>query len=28
VMGTGEMLEETEMLAKVQSSLASRKPPR
>jgi len=28
VRGTGEMLEETEMLAKVQASLASRKPPR
>ncbi len=28
VQGTGEMLEETEMLAKVQASLASRKPPR
>ncbi len=28
VLGTGEMLEETEMLAKVQASLASRKPPR
>ncbi len=28
VQGTGEMLEETEMLAKVQASLATRKPPR
>ena len=28
VLGTGEMLEEAEMLAKVQASLASRKPPR
>ena len=28
VQGAGEMLEETEMLAKVQASLASRKPPR
>ncbi|MCI0850095.1 MAG: rod shape-determining protein [Chloroflexi bacterium] len=28
VHGTGEMLEETEMLEKVQSALASRKPPR
>ncbi len=28
VRGTGEMLEEAEMLAKVQASLASRKPPR
>jgi rod shape-determining protein MreB len=28
VMGTGEMLEETAILAKVQASLASRKPPR
>ncbi len=28
VRGTAEMLEETEMLAKVQASLASRKPPR
>ena len=28
VMGTGEMLEETVILAKVQASLASRKPPR
>jgi rod shape-determining protein MreB len=28
VQGTGEMLEETEMLVKVQASLASRKPPR
>ena len=28
VHGTGEMLEETEMLGKVQASLASRKPPR
>jgi rod shape-determining protein MreB len=28
VLGTGEMLEEAEMLSKVQASLASRKPPR
>ena len=28
VQGTGEMLEETEMLEKVRASLASRKPPR
>jgi rod shape-determining protein MreB len=28
VRGTGDMLEETQMLAKVQSSLAARKPPR
>ena len=28
VRGTGEMLEETDLLAKVQSALASRKPPR
>jgi rod shape-determining protein MreB len=28
VLGTGEMLEEAEMLTKVQASLASRKPPR
>ena len=28
VQGTGEMLEETEILEKVQASLASRKPPR
>jgi hypothetical protein len=28
VKGTGEVLEETKMLQKVQSSLAMRKPPR